>query len=169
MRCFSSSLLLCRVVGCTFAHTACVLHWSLTWHFYCLPGTTVSSLSLLSFKLLDIFLALTSLFYKVSIYPYSYLIVGLYLFFYISVRDYFSFSQSTALIFFFLVHVCGWWVVSFPFALKVPILLSFSKSVFVGYRIPGWWLFVFQHFTDASPLSSDFLFLESQLSVLLCH
>ena len=45
-------------------------------------------------------------------------------------------------------------------------MLALSKSVFVGYRIPGWWLFVFQHFTDASPLSSDFLFLEkSALSV----
>ena len=42
-------------------------------------------------------------------------------------------------------------------ALKVSILLSLSKRVFVGYRIPGWWLFVFQHFTDASPLSSDSL------------
>ena len=68
----------------------------------------------------------------------------------------------------FLVRVCGWWVVSFPFALKVPILLSFSKSVFVGYRIPGWWLFVLQYFTDASPLSSDFLVLEkSALSVVV--
>ena len=37
------------------------------------------------------------------------------------------------------------------------MLLSLSKSVFVGYRIPGWCLFVLQHFTDASPLSSDFL------------
>ena len=42
---------------------------------------TISSLSLLHFKLLDVYLALTSLFCKVSIYPHSYLIVGLYLFF----------------------------------------------------------------------------------------
>ena len=48
------------------------------------------------------------------------------------------------------------------------ILLSLSESVFLGYRIPGWWLFVFQHFTVASPLSSDFLVLEkSALSVVL--
>ena len=66
----------------------------------------------------------------------------------------------------FLVHVCGWWIVSFSFALQVFILLVLSKSVFVGYWIPGWWLFVFQHFTGASPLSSAFLFLEkSALSV----
>ena len=38
-------------------------------------------------------------------------------------------------------------------------LLSLSKNVFLGYRIPGLWLFVFQHFIDASPLSSDFLVL----------
>ena len=128
----------------------------------------VSSLSLFSFKLLDIFLALTSLFCRVNIYPHSYLTVGLYLFlFYISIRDCFSFSQSTALIF-ILVHVCGWWVVSFPFALKVFILLWRSKSVFVGYRIPCWWLFAFQHFTDASPWSSDFLVLgKSALSVVV--
>ena len=64
--------------------------------------------------------------------------------------------------------MCGWWVVSFPFALKVSILLSLSKRVFVGCRIPGWWLFVFQHFTDASPLSSDFLVLgKSALSVVV--
>ena len=45
-------------------------------------------------------------------------------------------------------------------------MLSLSKSIFVEYRIPGWWLFVFQHFTDASPLSSDFLVLgKSGLSV----
>jgi len=45
-------------------------------------------------------------------------------------------------------------------------LLSHPKSIFVEYRIPGWWLFVFQHFTDASPLSSDFLVLgKSALSV----
>ena len=64
--------------------------------------------------------------------------------------------------------MCGWWVVSFPFALKVSLLFSLSKRVFVGYRIPGWWLFVFQHFTDASPLSSDFLVLgKSALSVVV--
>ena len=66
----------------------------------------------------------------------------------------------------FLVHVCGWWIVSFSFALQVFILLVLSKSVFVGYWIPGWWLFVFQHFRVASLLPSDFLFLEkSALSV----
>ena len=59
-------------------------------------------------------------------------------------------------------------MVSFPFALKVLILLSLLKSVFLGHRIPGWWLFVFQHFTDASPLSSDFLVLEkSALGVVM--
>ena len=48
------------------------------------------------------------------------------------------------------------------------ILLSLSESVFLGYRIPGWWLFVFQHFTDASPLSSNFLILgKSALSVVV--
>ena len=58
----------------------------------------------------------------------------------------------------FLISVCP----------KVFILLSFLKSVFVGYRIPGWWLFVLQHFTDASPLSSDFLVLgKSALSVVV--
>ena len=81
MKCFSSSVLLCQVVGCTFADTACVLLSSLTQYFHCLPDPTVSSLSLLHFKLLDIFLALTSLFCRVNTYPHSYLIVGLYLFF----------------------------------------------------------------------------------------
>ena len=58
----------------------------------------------------------------------------------------------------FLISVCP----------KVFILLSFLKSVFVGYRIPGWGLFVFQHFTDASPWSSDFLVLgKSALSVVV--
>ena len=48
----------------------------------------------------------------------------------------------------------------------VSILLSLSKRVFVGNRIPGRWFFVFQHFTDASPLFSDFLVLgKSGLSV----
>ena len=30
MKCFSSSVLLCQVVGCTFTDTACVLHSGLT-------------------------------------------------------------------------------------------------------------------------------------------
>ena len=125
---------------------------------------TVSSLSLLHFELLDIFLALTSLFCRVSIYPHCTSLLVCTCFLYFLQRLLFFFPKHCLNV--YLVHVCGWWVVSFPFALKVFILLSLLKSVFLGYRIPGWWLFVFQHFTNASPLSSDFLVLEkSALSV----
>ena len=80
MKCFSSSVPLYQVVGSTFSDTACVLPLSLAEYFYCLPDMTVSSLWLLSFKILYIFLALTSLFCRVNIYPHSYLTVGLCLF-----------------------------------------------------------------------------------------
>ena len=72
---------------------------------YCLPDSTVSSLSLLHFELLDIYLALTSLFCRVNIYPHSYLVVGLYLFFIFPSQTTFLFPKALPEYFF---SSCVW-------------------------------------------------------------
>ena len=106
LKLWSVSLVLCSSVRLLGAHLQ-TQHVFYTQDLVLLlpPWLDCFLLSLLHFELLDIYLALTSLFCRVNIYPHSYLVVGLYLFFIFPSETTFLFPKALPEYFF---SACVW-------------------------------------------------------------